>query len=328
MPPEPSVTVVVPVRDARAYLPAALPRLAALQGAPEIVVVDDGSTDGGTELLAEFCRDRPDRRLVRIAEPVGAAAARDKGVEYARGRYVWFCDVDDEWAPDLVTRLLGVAEETGADIVCCRAERVEADGRTWLMEGFPTPRVVDREGFAPLVLTGTLRGYLWNKLFRATVLRPTTRRRLTSQDDFLVVLDALEHAERVAFVPEALYRYRERPGSVSTGDALRLENTAYCCEVALSRFGPRLPGRERASAESYFRLWFHAVPCVTTPVHQGWDPRVAAEVRRRLRRHLRWRAVVTAVRRGRPGLAAHALLIKITGPLFPPLYRLARRVVS
>ncbi|WP_326553933.1 glycosyltransferase family 2 protein [Micromonospora sp. NBC_01813] len=327
-PEPPPVSVVMPVRDAADYLPQALAQLAAIEGPHEIVLVDDGSTDGGAELLTEFCRDRPDRRLVSLAAPVGAATARDRGIAQAAGRYIWCCDVDDEWEPGLVARLLQTATETDSDIVCCRAERVEADGRTWLMEGPDVAEIAGRSAFAGLVLAGTLRGYLWNKLFRASTLRPTNRRRLTSQDDFLVLLDALDRADRVAFVPDVLYRYVERPGSVSTGDALRLENTAFCCDEALARLGPRLPQRRRDATLGYFRLWFHAVPCATTPVHQGWDARVAAEVRRRARRHIRWRAIGTALRHRRVGLAGHALLIKTTGPLFPPLYRTARRLLQ
>lgn len=219
--------------------------------------------------------------------------------------------------------LVDGARRWQADIVCCRAERVESVGRRWIMEGLDHEQVTESSGFADLVLLGTVRGYLWNKLFRREVLEMDERDRLTSKDDFLVVLDALENAHRVALLPQVRYTYVERAGSISSGAALRLENVRFCCDRVVERWIPRLPAPRRAAAEAYFRLWFYLVPACTTPVHQRWGRSEAADIRRQLAPQLRWRGIAQAARRNRR-LAVQAVVIKWGGPLFPLLYRCGR----
>ncbi len=93
----PSVSVVVATRNRRALLARALAGAAAQRYRDfEIVVVDDGSTDGTVQWLRA---ERPDVRLVQMARPGGAAAARNRGIESASGRLVAFLDDDDIWRP-------------------------------------------------------------------------------------------------------------------------------------------------------------------------------------------------------------------------------------
>lgn len=95
----PDVTVVIPTHNRRARLPLTL-RTALYQRAVdlEIVVVDDGSSDGTSEYLARH-RD-PRVRFVRHDVARGLSASRNAGIETARGRWIAFLDDDDLWAPD------------------------------------------------------------------------------------------------------------------------------------------------------------------------------------------------------------------------------------
>lgn len=78
----------------------------------EHIVVDDGSTDETGEILADLVRDFPQLELVTQPRR-GAAAARNRGIELARGRYIAFLDSDDEWKPGKLERQIGFMEETG-----------------------------------------------------------------------------------------------------------------------------------------------------------------------------------------------------------------------
>jgi glycosyltransferase involved in cell wall biosynthesis len=97
------VSVVVPVLNGRRFLGDALASIAA-QDHPrvEIVVVDDGSTDGSAELVGEW----PGARCLRQAH-AGLAAARNAGVSASVGSYITFLDADDLMPPDRVRRQLG-----------------------------------------------------------------------------------------------------------------------------------------------------------------------------------------------------------------------------
>jgi glycosyltransferase involved in cell wall biosynthesis len=90
------VSVVIPCFNASRYIAAALRSVQEQHWTPlEIIVVDDGSTDGSPELIASAF---PEVRLIRQANQ-GAAVARNRGVREARGTWVAFLDADDVWLP-------------------------------------------------------------------------------------------------------------------------------------------------------------------------------------------------------------------------------------
>lgn len=89
------ITVVIPCHNAEPYLAAAIESVLRQRGAAfEIVVVDDGSSDGSARLVEERF---PQVRLLRQANQ-GVAAARNRGIEQARGDWIAFLDADDLWA--------------------------------------------------------------------------------------------------------------------------------------------------------------------------------------------------------------------------------------
>lgn len=103
----PTVSVVLPTYNRSAVLPRAVASvLGQTFGDLELIVVDDGSTDG-TESAVMATGD-PRVRLVRLAHRGGAPAARNVGIALARGRYIAFQDSDDEWDRSKLVRQLEV----------------------------------------------------------------------------------------------------------------------------------------------------------------------------------------------------------------------------
>lgn len=336
------VSVIMPFADAAGHLPAALAGLDALRY-PNLgfVLVDDGSSDGSAEFARSWSAGRDDVTVVAMPRRSGVAAARDAGTAAATGEYVWFCDCDDEWDPWIVDRMVAAAIPGGspgpaggppADLVCCRAQRHEAGGRIQVMEGAAATTRLDPGELAAAMLSGRVRGYLWNKLIRRDVLVAAVadarrRTRLSSQDDFLLVLDIARHARAAVLIPFIGYRYLERAGSISTGSALRLENTGACADAALAELPARAAGR---APEAGFRTWFHLVPCLTTPVHQRWPAEQVAEVHGRLLPRLTLAGIMGAWRLGHRRAAVHAVVLKVLGPIgaYPGAYRLMRAIID
>lgn len=96
----PLVSIVIPCRNRKGLIRACLDSVLSQTFADhEVIVVDDGSTDGTAEMLESDTRYRHVRCL-RHDSPRGAQAARNTGIRAARGRYVAFQDSDDEWAPN------------------------------------------------------------------------------------------------------------------------------------------------------------------------------------------------------------------------------------
>lgn len=101
----PLISVVIPAYNYAQLLPRALDSvLGQLGEESELIVVDDGSTDNTGELLDGYQQHHPGLQVIRQAN-AGAAAARNRGIVVARGRYVLLLDADDELLPDALATL-------------------------------------------------------------------------------------------------------------------------------------------------------------------------------------------------------------------------------
>jgi len=108
----------------------------------ELIVVDDGSTDG-TAAVAEELTARDARvRLIGRTDRGGPARARNTGITAAHGRYLAFCDADDLWLPTKLERQLHVIGATGAALVYSAYHRIAADFAGPVEAFLPQGRVV------------------------------------------------------------------------------------------------------------------------------------------------------------------------------------------
>ena len=113
----PMVSVIIPVYNSEHYLPHAVESvLSQSYQNLELVLVDDGSPDGCGALCDEFAK-RDDRVVVVHKENGGICSARNAGLDVARGKYLAFCDNDDEYLPGFLEENVRVAEEYGVDVV-------------------------------------------------------------------------------------------------------------------------------------------------------------------------------------------------------------------
>ena len=126
---EPRISVIVPCYDVERWLPRCLDTtLAALPPDGELIAVDDGSADGTLAILRARAGLDARVRVVPVAHG-GASAARNRGLDLAGGRYVFFVDADDEVDPDYFSAMVEALERDEADCcVCAMSER--EDGGT------------------------------------------------------------------------------------------------------------------------------------------------------------------------------------------------------
>lgn len=219
-----SVSVIMPVYNAAAHLEAAVQSVLrqTLQDL-ELILVDDGSTDGSAALCDAAAAADPRVRVVHQANG-GICAARNRGLELAAGEYVSFCDDDDVFLPDFLATALGAAQEKDADLVRLdyRLFRSDASGHEFELrhpEGNPC-RLIRGENPQDygtfLHAAGPL--FVWNAIYRRKTLEnlcfdPRCRRGV---EDF--VFNAAFHArmERAVYLPQAACLHYERArGSTS-----------------------------------------------------------------------------------------------------------------
>lgn len=114
-----AVSIIVPVYNAVPYLERCMVSLLGqTYDNTEILLIDDGSTDGSGRICDDFA-DRYDKIRVFHMQNAGVSFARNKGLEECRGEYLTFVDADDILAEDMLGHLVGIIEKSGSDVAGC-----------------------------------------------------------------------------------------------------------------------------------------------------------------------------------------------------------------
>lgn len=125
--PRPLVSVVMPAHNSvRTLRDSAESVLDQTVSSIELIIVDDGSSDGTAALARQIAAADPRVRILHHPVARGPAGARNTGIAAARGRYLAFCDSDDLWLSPKLERQLALAEESGAALVYSGYHRVDA----------------------------------------------------------------------------------------------------------------------------------------------------------------------------------------------------------
>lgn len=125
------VSIIVPVYNVEKYILDTIRSVVSQTYENwELLLVEDGSTDGTPRLIEQFLDQNPDNRirLLTAEDNIGAARARNMGLEAAGGRYVTYLDSDDYWMPQKLEKEIAFAKERQAAFVFSGYEFVKEDG--------------------------------------------------------------------------------------------------------------------------------------------------------------------------------------------------------
>lgn len=205
------ISVIIPVYNTKQYLQSCLDSILAQTYTDlEILFIDDGSTDGSSELLDAFGAQDGRIRVIHQKNG-GVCAARNRGIQEARGDYLSFIDSDDTLEPDMYAVLMSLIRERGVDIAHCSYNRVTA--------GVVKP-IGNSGQVYPQSRTEALRCLLTGRLFVGSCWTKLYARRLfdvvrfpsgiRTNEDMLVNFRVFSRAENSVFIDVCKYNYGHR----------------------------------------------------------------------------------------------------------------------
>ena len=212
----PKATVVVPVYNVENYLETCVNSILA-QTEPdfELLLVDDGSTDGSGK-LCDTLKERDGRIQVIHQENQGLGGARNTGIQAAQGDWILLVDSDDWIEPEALEKTLEAGLREEADLVMFAYRSVDEEGNVLRVftEDVPKERGFSLEEQPQALLASPS---AWCRLYRRSLLEETGLRfpPRVWYEDVYVTPKLLAAARRLVFLDYVGYNYLSRTGSIT-----------------------------------------------------------------------------------------------------------------
>ncbi len=297
------ISVIVPVHDVAAHVGPCLESLRRQSFADfEVIVIDDGATDGSGDVAQEAIGDDPRFRLIR-QENRGLSGARNAGLDLAQGALIAFVDSDDRVMPDYLARLRSALVAQDADWVACALRSCFPDGAGHVhsaIHGAADPGqhlVPRRHAFTDWCAVIRHFPSAWNKLYTRRLIEGLRFDEGTWFEDHSFFLRAAARTDHLLHLPDALYlQTRGRPGQITAAD----DDRVFEQLPVLTRMGEILKAGPHGRADEAYariasRLVFERSTALRDPARRarfardaaaflkaqgldytpGWDPDIA-----------------------------------------------------
>ncbi len=225
------VSIIIPVFNMESSLAECLNSvLDQTYSALQILVVDDGSTDGSREVAEGYARQ--DERVVLISkENGGVSSARNRGLDEATGKYLMFVDADDRIEPGYVEAFVNTAVSNDVCLVIGGVTLLHGNER---QVKNPSCGIYTQGAFfSYLCLEGTENvGFICGKIYERAIIeenRIRFKESMTSQEDLLFFLTVLSYIDSVYCFEEAgyLYSFHESGRNIPAEDLLNNQKKLY-----------------------------------------------------------------------------------------------------
>ena len=251
------LSVIIPVYNTAPYLERCIGSIRKQSyQALEIICVDNNSTDNSLEVLKHFAAEDP--RILVLEQPKqGVSAARNMGIQNARGTYITFVDSDDAIDPDMYRTLVEVLEEDQTDISHCGYRRYATDGTVTDIMGTEEHLVETRwEAINHLLRGEKYTGSLCNKIYKSSLFTELKMdESIGHNEDVLLNFQLFNAAEKTTFLDKPFYWYyiRKESATSSSNNVVRRNNTLYVSEKVWELF-KETPAKEAAANKYYYDL--------------------------------------------------------------------------
>ncbi len=251
------ISVIVPVYNGEEWLGEALESLRGqTYGDFEAIIVDDGSSDNSAAIAKTFCAADPRFRLISQSN-AGVSAARNHGIDLAKGEWIAFMDADDIMPPDALEVMMSHGRKSGAGIVAGGyvrdipskmpsepGEAITVPSDTAILIGLYQKRILNNP---------------WGMLFQSSVFNgeKPLRFRKCRYEDLDLFYQAFERVDKVCILDRTVYFYRDTPGSfINTWSDARFDVLDVTDRMA-EHFAHRSPALSRAANDRRFSAHFN-----------------------------------------------------------------------
>ena len=223
---QPRLSIIVPIYNVAPYLRKCVDSLLAQDYDDyEIILVDDGSTDGSGAIADEILNANSQLPIANCQIKVvhqpngGLSAARNTGVEVAQGKYVMFVDSDDYLEPNVLGALMAQIERDSLDVLRFRYQNVKESGEAFApykdMTNYNDYSVSPTDGLTFLNERMGIQCYAWQFVVKADIVRQELFTPGIYFEDTDWTPRMLLRAERVASTELVVYNYLWREGSIT-----------------------------------------------------------------------------------------------------------------
>lgn len=232
------ISIILPVYNVAPYIEECISSVYRQDyGVWELILIDDGSTDGSGEICDLFAQ-KDERIKVHHKSNAGVSSARNCGINKATGKYIIFMDPDDYWDKDnCLKNFLRVAEKYQVDIVRGEYKEVNELGEDLLIKDISKKKnkkglVLSSSEFYSYIVNGD--NFPWLFFFNRNVFKTHIRfdEQRCFEEDAEFNIRLFCHNWRCIYVPEVFYAYRRRANSaVTTCNIVNLRDSFLLSDV-------------------------------------------------------------------------------------------------
>ncbi len=213
----PVISIIIPVYNAARFLQRLIDSILS-QTYPhfEVLFIDDGSTDDSGAICDLYAR-KDDRIRVFHQTNQGVSAARNRGIEEAKGKYIMFVDADDDVAENILEKMLFAADTFKVDVVLCDAMP------TTRISDIPTNQVLDNNFIINTLFSLWCMGDgcltpVWAKLYRRELffVHNIWFEQRKRGEDWLLNIQLFQCVKSIYYIPLPLYKYVRHGNSAMT----------------------------------------------------------------------------------------------------------------
>lgn len=210
------ISVIIPVYNVKQYMDHCMDTvLNQTYGNLEIFLVDDGSTDDSGNLCDRYA-EKDSRIRVIHKKNGGLSSARNAALDVVTGDYICFVDSDDYISSDMFEKLLSAAKKNDCEVAIC-GQFTEREGQISIDEPkVEQLRIFDSDkAIEKLIEDKIINNYAWDKIYKKYLFDGVRFPDGRNYEDIAIMHEIFYKAKKICRIPECLYYYQRRTGSIS-----------------------------------------------------------------------------------------------------------------